>query len=108
MSSQSPHSADPAPPASRRPGTTHKPLIQFGIAVVAVAVAWLADRQLLPLIGAEAPYLCFILAVLVAAGVGGLRPGLVATALGIVLLFRIRPATRNWPTEILEDVIFAL
>ena len=108
MSSQSPHSADPAPAASRRPGPVRKRLIQFGIAILAVAVAWLLERQLLPLIGAEAPYLFFILAVLVAAGVGGLKPGLVATALAAVLLILIRPPTRDWPTEILEDVIFAL
>jgi two-component system, LuxR family, sensor kinase FixL len=88
--------------------SARKPLMQFGIAVLAVAVAWLAEQQFLPLIGADAPYLFFILAVLVAAGFGGLAPGLFATALGIVLLFVIRPPTRDWPTEILEDVIFAL
>jgi two-component system, LuxR family, sensor kinase FixL len=108
MSSPSPHSPDPAPRASRRRASARKPLIQFGIAVLAVAVAWLAERQLLPFIGAEAPYLFFILAVVVAAGVGGLAPGLVATALATVLLLLVRPPTRDWPTEILEDVVFAL
>ena len=71
-------------------------------------MAWLVERQLLPLIGAETPYLFFILAVLVAAAFGGLAPGLVATALGVVVLFAIRPPTRDWPTEIIEDIIFVL
>jgi len=108
MTPQSAHSAVPAPPGLRVLSALRKPLIQLGIALLAVAVAWLAEEQLLPVMGAEAPYLCFILAVLVAAGVGGLTPGLVATALGTVLLFMIRSPTRDWPTEILESVIFAL
>src|SRR5215831_6493360 len=108
MSSQSAHSPVPAPSASRLRDALSNPLIHFGIALLAVAMAWLLERQLLPLIGAEAPYLFFTLAVLVAAAVGGLAPGLVATALGTVTLLLIRPPTRDWPTEILEDVIFAL
>src|SRR5215813_2812536 len=108
MSSQNTPPADPAPPTSRLLGAARKPLVQLGIALAAVAVAWLVERQLLPLIGAEAPYLFFILAVLVAAGAGGLAPGLVATALATVLLILVRPPTRDWPTEILEDVVFAL
>jgi len=63
----------------------------------------------LPIVGVEAPYLFFIPAVLVAAGVGGLGPGLLATALctGLVL-FVIKPHAVYWPTEILDDAIFAL
>ena len=98
MSSQSPHSAVPAPSASRLRGALRNPLIQFGIAILAVVVAWLLERQLLPLIGAEAPYLFFTLAVLLAAGVGGLAPGLVATALGTAVILLVRPPTRDWPT----------
>jgi two-component system sensor kinase FixL len=109
MSSQSTDPTVPAPPGSRFLGAAHKPLIQFGIAILAVAMAWLAEQLLLPFTGAEAPYLGFILAVLVAAGFGGLGPGLVATALGAALaLFVVKPPTSDWPTEILESVIFAL
>ena len=107
MSSQSPHSAVPAPSASRLRGALRNPLIQFGIAILAVVVAWLLERQLLPLIGAEAPYLFFALAVLLAAGVGGLAPGLVATALGTVVILLVRPPTRDWPTDTVRDALNA-
>src|SRR5262245_15309037 len=86
-----------------------KPLIQYGIALLAVAVAWLAERQMLSIAGIEAPYLFFVPAVLVAAGFGGLGPGLLATALSTgLVLFVIRPHTVYWSTEILDDAIFAL
>ena len=73
---------------------TRKPLIQYGVALLAVAAAWLAERQMLSIAGIEAPYLFFVPAVLVAAGFGGLRPGLLATALSTgLVLFTIEPQT---------------
>jgi two-component system sensor kinase FixL len=88
---------------------TRKPLIQYGVALLAVAVAWLAERQMLSIAGIEAPYLFFVPAVLVAAGFGGLRPGLLATALSTgLVLFAIKPHTVYWSAEILDDAIFAL
>jgi two-component system sensor kinase FixL len=84
-------------------------LIPFGVALLAVAVAWLVEREFLPILGVEVPYLFFIPAILVAAGVGGLAPGLMATALATGLgLFVIRPHASYWSPEILDDVIFAL
>src|SRR5215510_8410004 len=86
-----------------------KPLIRYGIALLAVAVAWLAERQMLSIAGIEAPYLFFVPAVLVAAGFGGLGPGLLATALSTgLVLFAIKPHTVYWSAEILDDAIFAL
>jgi two-component system, LuxR family, sensor kinase FixL len=90
-------------------GPVRKPLIHYGVALLAVAVAWLADRELLSIVGIEAPYLFFIPAVLVAAGIGGLGPGLLATALSTgVVLFAFKPHTAYWSAEIIDDVIFAL
>ncbi len=52
----------------------------YGIALLAVLVAWALRVALAPLLGGHAPLLVFALAVSVAAYVGGLRPGLLATA----------------------------
>jgi two-component system sensor kinase FixL len=96
-----PRNAQSAAPPSSLPGLLG--------ALLAVAVAWLAERQMLSVAGIEAPYLFFIPAVLVSAGIGGLGPGLLATALstGLVLL-AIKPHTGYWSAEILDDAIFAL
>src|SRR5262245_39544763 len=103
-------SGDSPPPAALGfSGRARKPLIHYGVALLAVAVAWLSDRELLSIVGIEAPYLFFIPAVLVAAGIGGLGPGLLATALSTgVVLFALKPRTLFGSTDILDDVIFAL
>jgi two-component system sensor kinase FixL len=86
-----------------------KPLIRYAIAPVAVAVAWLARALLSSLLGAEAAYLFFTPAVLVAAGIGGLGPGLVATAFATVLGFLISMAgPSSFTAEVTNAVIFAL
>lgn len=86
-----------------------KSLIQYWISLLAVAVAWLAQRQLSPALGTEAPFLFYIPAVLVAAGLGGLGPGLVATVLGVgLVVFVAKVHTTFTGAEILDDVIFVL
>jgi two-component system sensor kinase FixL len=109
MRSQTAKSAVPPPSSLGFLGPARKPLIQYGLALLAVAMAWLAERELLSIVGVGAPYLFFIPAVLVAAGVGGLGPGLIATVLSAALvLLVIKPHTTYWPAEILDDAIFAL
>jgi two-component system, LuxR family, sensor kinase FixL len=110
MRPQTTKSGDSAPRgAPAFSGLARKPLIYYGVAILAVAVAWLADRQLLSIVGVEAPYLFFIPAVLVAAGIGGRGPGFLATALSTtVVLFALKPHSVFWSAEILDDVIFAL
>jgi hypothetical protein len=84
---------------------TRKPLIQYGVALLAVAAAWLAERQMLSIAGIEAPYLFFVPAVLVAAGFGGLRPGLLATALSTgLVLFAIKPQTEARLQELQSEL----
>ena len=56
-------------------------LTRYGLAPVAIAVALAARVALQPILQDEAPYLFFLPAVLVAAGLGGLGSGLLATAL---------------------------
>ena len=92
-----------------RPVPAQNPLIQYGIALLAVAVAWLARILLTPVAGAEAPYLLFVPAVLVAAAFGGLGPGLLATALAPMLGLLVSMAGESLSTaEILNAIIFAL
>jgi two-component system sensor kinase FixL len=84
-------------------------LIQCGIALLAVAIAWLAHGQVSSLMGSDIPFLFFILAVLVAAVLGGLGPGLIATALATTLiLFQAHMHNTLSAAEILVDAIFAL
>jgi two-component system, LuxR family, sensor kinase FixL len=70
----------PGVPVPRWPGA-----MQYGLAPIAVALALAVRVALQPLLGDEAPYLFFVPAVLVAASLGGLGPGLLATALGLIL-----------------------
>src|SRR5262245_41378377 len=59
----------------------------YALAPVAVAIAFLARLALTPILGDASPYLLFVPAVLTAAGLGGLGPGLLATGLSVVLGF---------------------
>jgi two-component system sensor kinase FixL len=58
---------------------------KYGIAPAAVAICFAVRYLLQPFLQQESPFLFFVPAVLVAAGIGGLRPGLVATALSGLL-----------------------
>jgi two-component system, LuxR family, sensor kinase FixL len=62
-------------------------VLRYGLAPLAVAIAILARVALTPILGDASPYLLFVPAVLVAAGLGGLGPGLLATGLSVVLGF---------------------
>jgi two-component system sensor kinase FixL len=102
-------SAQPHPGLARLLGLDRKSLIHYGIAVLAVAAAWLARILLTPVVGAESPYLLFTPAVLAAAAFGGLGPGLVATALATVLGLFVSTASGDPSTaEVLVAIVFAL
>jgi two-component system sensor kinase FixL len=57
----------------------------YALAALAVVVAFLVRLALTPVLDTQLPYLFFTAAVLVAAGLGGVRPGLFATAASVVL-----------------------
>jgi two-component system sensor kinase FixL len=57
----------------------------YGLSIGLVALAFGARLLLAPLLGREVPFLFFIPAVLVSAGLGGLGPGLLATGLALAL-----------------------
>jgi K+-sensing histidine kinase KdpD len=54
------------------------PVVKYGLALLAVAVALVLRLWLNPFIGLDAPFLTFFLAVMAAAAYGGFGPGLLA------------------------------
>jgi uncharacterized protein DUF4118 len=56
----------------------------YALAPVAVALAFLVRLALTPILGDASPYLLFVPALLIAAGLGGFGPGLLATGLSVV------------------------
>lgn len=59
-------------------------VLNYGMAIIFVAVAMLLRWALVPVMGGRPPYITVYLAVVCAAAFGGLGPGLFATALGAV------------------------
>ena len=74
------------------------PILRYGVAVLAVALVLLLRLLLEPQITPQSPFLLLAGAVVVAAWFGGLGPGLLATALGVVVadLFFLPP--QGWFT----------
>src|SRR6516225_12046251 len=82
--------SDSAKPSGLRGLTAFDGLLQgrvfrYGLAPLAVAIAFLIRLALAPVLGDASFYLLFVPAVLVAAGLGGLGPGLLATGLSVVV-----------------------
>src|SRR6266699_2788336 len=83
--------------------------LRYALALFAVAIAFLARLALTPILGDASPYLLFVPAVLVASGLGGLGPGLLATALSVSLgLFTIMNSAAVSLPEIVNAVLFAM
>ena len=79
-------------------------LVLYGIAVAAVAVALAARALLEPILQGQAAYLFFVPAILVAADIGGVGPGLLATALSLALSFAFIP---NFPVLSFPEIVNA-
>jgi two-component system, LuxR family, sensor kinase FixL len=83
--------------------------LRYGLALFAVAIAFLARLALTPILGDASPYLLFVPAVLVAAGLGGLGPGLLATGLSILLgFFVITISPGVSVAEIVDAALFTM
>jgi len=91
--------------------------VGLAVALVATAVATLVRMGLAPLVGPNAPYSIYLLAVVATAWVGGFWPGLTATFLGYLAaeLFFVQPngaVTGSFavggPSEIIRFVSYAL
>ncbi len=97
---------------SKRPlpfGTKLPIMLGSALAAALVAMAFLARLSLGETFSHEAPYLLFIPAVLVASGVGGPGPGLVATALSsLVILYFFEPVFPIAAPQLFGLIAFAL
>src|ERR1700746_590887 len=83
--------------------------LRYVLAPFAVAIAFLARLALTPILGDASPYLLFVPAVLIAAGLGGLGPGVLATGLSVVLgLFVITTSPSLSMPEIVDAGLFTL
>jgi two-component system sensor kinase FixL len=83
--------------------------LRYALAPFAVAIAFLARLALTPILGDASPYLLFVPAVLVAAGLGGLGPGLLATGLSVLLgFFVITISPGVSVSEIVDAALFTM
>jgi DNA-binding CsgD family transcriptional regulator len=67
--------------------------VRYGVALVAVGLAWASRERLFPEAAERSPFLAFGVAILLSALVGGFWPGVLATALSTVVavLFYLPP-----------------
>src|ERR1700681_4493824 len=84
-------SRDGAPNADGRWVLARQNIVLCGIAAAAVVIALTARMLLEPLLQDRGPYLFFVPAILVAAGIGGFGPGVLATGLSLALCFLFIP-----------------
>ena len=83
--------------------------VRYALAPFAVAIAFLARLALTPILGDVSPYLLFVPVVLIAAGLGGLGPGLLATGVSVVLgFFVITMSPGVSASEIVDAALFAM
>jgi two-component system sensor kinase FixL len=68
-----------------QPAAARRAAARYGVALAAVLISLAIRAALHPILGHTSPYLFFTPAVLVAAGLGGLGPGVLATALSTLL-----------------------
>ena len=84
-------------------------LEQYGIAIIAIAVALIARVALASVLTGEASYLFFFPAILIASAFGGWGPGVFATILGLLLgLFFVTDYRALTSADIVNAAIFAL
>jgi two-component system sensor kinase FixL len=69
------------------PAAERGKILRYGVAPTAVVLALAARALLAPILHDDTIFLYFVPAVLISAGIGGLGPGLLATALSLVAAF---------------------
>jgi two-component system sensor kinase FixL len=90
-------------------GTPRMPAANYVVAVALVAAAIVLRFGLSPYLDDQSRFLFFVPAVLIASGLGGLGPGLVATGLSLVAVFALIPKPATWSsTDIIGGLAFAM
>jgi two-component system, LuxR family, sensor kinase FixL len=85
------------------------PLIRYGVAIAVVVLAFGLRELLSPIFYNRAIFLYFVPSALIAAWLGGLGPGLLATALSVVLVYGAAAEPPSYSPElILDTIVFAL
>ena len=69
--------------------------VRHGVALALVALALTLQLGLTPILGQQAPYLFYVAAVFISGILGGLGPGLLATAVSLVLVLLDATATES-------------
>ena len=83
-----------------------RPLIGYGVAIAAVGAAWLLRLGLSGFFGTGLTYITFYPAVMLAAIVGGLRPGLGATVMvALSVAYWLLPPQEQFQGKNLADVV---
>jgi two-component system sensor kinase FixL len=71
---------------------------RYGVAPTAVALALAARALLIPILHSDSVFLYFVPPVLVAAGIGGFGPGLLATLLSVAAAYSVIPELSTFST----------
>ncbi len=109
MAETSPRSQSFAALTGLAPPAWRKIAGQYGIAILAIAVGLAIEMALADVLRGQGSYLFFIPAILIASAVGGWGPGLLATALGVILgLFLIKDFHFLSPADWVTAAVFAL
>ena len=109
MAETSPRSQSFAALSGLAPPAWRKIAGQYGIAILAIAVGLAIELALADVLRGQGSYLFFIPAILIASAVGGWGPGLLATALGVILgLFLIKDFHLLSPADWVTAAVFAL
>jgi two-component system sensor kinase FixL len=81
----------------------------YVLAAVLVLLAFLAHQLLLPAVGRDSPFLLFVPAVLVASGIGGIGPGLLATIMSAgLVLYPFTPPLPRTSAEAVDIIVFVV
>jgi two-component system, LuxR family, sensor kinase FixL len=94
---------DPSSGAAMRQAT-----VRYGLAMALVLLALILQLGLTPVLGQQAPYLFYIAAVFVSGILGGLGPGLLVTALGLILILLDAASDSISQPEAVGAIVFAV
>jgi two-component system sensor kinase FixL len=97
------------PTALLQPASGWRIAWPYGVAIVVIAAGLLVKLVFASVLSGEASYILFIPAVLLGSALGGLGPGLLATALGLALgLFFVLDARQFAAADVVNGLVFAL